>query len=184
MGSLAWIRWNHYAEFWSQLASWVAREGDSGPFTLRVRNSSDGALELEAQKADATPVSNLFCRISGAGHDTDVAMTQVGTSTYDGESVPLPRGKYTLVLMLKAGDTERVLLQRQVAIVGSPAVDSAELRLQPTNTLLLREIAQQTGGDFDAPVSKIVHHAGAMITTYRLIDSTLMPLAIFLLLGR
>ncbi|MGH7933644.1 MAG: VWA domain-containing protein, partial [Candidatus Binataceae bacterium] len=54
IGSLAWIRWDRYAEFWSQLVSWVARPGDSGPFTLRLKNEPDGSIQIDAQKADTT----------------------------------------------------------------------------------------------------------------------------------
>jgi Ca-activated chloride channel homolog len=182
LGSLAWIRWNRYAQFWSQLVSWVAREGDSGPFSLRVRDSNDGSLEFEAQKADPLPVSNLFCRITGPRLNNDVAMSQVGTSTYRGESAPLRRGKYHLALIIKAGDTERVLLRREVASKGAEALDAAELRLRAANEPLLRMIAASTGGQFDAPISNIVQRSGAIITTYESIDQLLLPLSILTLL--
>ncbi len=183
MGSLAWIRWNRYAEFWSQLVNWVARGGDSGPFTLRVANGADGALTIEADEADAIPVNNLFARISGLGQPTDVAMTQMGTTLYRGESAPLPRGKYSVTLMLKAGDTERVLLRREVAVTGSEPSDSAELRLQPTNVALLKKIAAQTAGRYEPTVGQMVSPIGAAVIDYRSIDNLLIPLAIFLLLG-
>lgn len=183
MGSLAWIRWNRYAEFWSQLVNWVARAGDSGPFTLRVANGADGALTIEADADDAIPVNNLFARISGPGHPSDVAMTQMGTTLYRGESAPMPRGHYTVTLMLKAGDTERVLLRRDIAVIGSEPSDSAELRLQPTNVALLKKIAGQTAGRFDAPVEQMISPVGATVTAYRPIDNLLIPLAIFMLLG-
>jgi hypothetical protein len=139
-------------------------------------------LEFEAQKADALPVSNLFCRIAGPGLDSDVAMSQVGTSTYRGESAPLQRGKYGLALIIKAGDTERVLLRREVASKGAQALDAAELRLRAANEPLLRTIAADTGGAYDATVEKIVQRSGAMITTYESIDQLLLPLAMLTLL--
>jgi uncharacterized membrane protein len=177
LGSLAWIRWDRYAQFWSQLVSWVAREGDSGPFSLRVRSLGD-SLTIEAQKADPIPVSNLFCRIAGSTLDTDVAMSQMGTSIYQGESPPLRRGKYGLALLVKAGDTERVLMRREIAVAGAEAPDAAELRLRPANEPLLRTIATDTGGEFNAPVGNIVQRSGAMITAYESIDRILLPLAI------
>ncbi len=182
LGSLAWIRWDRYAQFWSQLVSWVAREGDSGPFSLRVRDSDEGSLTFEAQKADPFPVNNLFCRITGPGLDTDVAMSQIGTSTYRAESPPLRRGKYGLALIVKAGDTERVLLRREVASQGAQALDAAELRLRAANEPLLRTIAADTGGEFDAPIAKLVQRSGATITTYQSIDQLLLPLAMLTLL--
>jgi Ca-activated chloride channel family protein len=183
MESLAWIRWNRYAEFWSQLINWVARSGDPGPFSLRVDNAPDGALLIEADKADAVPVSNLFARVGGPQHALDIAMTQMGTTLYRGESAPMPRGKYSVTLMIKAGDTERVLLRREVAVTGSEGSNAAELRIQPANLSLLKEIAAQTGGQFDAPVASMIHPAGATVTDYRSINQFLLPLAIFMLLG-
>src|SRR5208282_1732531 len=102
----------------------------------------------------------------GPGLDNDIAMSQVGTSTYRGESAPLRRGKYGLALIIKAGDTERVLLRREVPSKGPQALDAAELRLRAANEPLLRAIAADTGGAFDAPVAKIVQRSGVMITTY------------------
>jgi Ca-activated chloride channel family protein len=183
LGSLGWIRWPHYVQFWSQLISWVAREGDSGPFTLRVLDSNDGSLELEAQKADSFPVSNLFCRITGPGLNDDVAMSQIDSFTYRGDSAPLRRGKYHLALLIKAGDTEQVLVQREIASKGPEAPDAAELRLHRTNEPLLKTIAASTGGQFDAPVAEITRPSGTAIITYEPIDQILLPLtaATFLL---
>jgi Ca-activated chloride channel family protein len=183
MGSLGWIRWNRYAEFWSQLVNWVARTGDSGPFTLRVTNAADGALTIEADKADAMPVNNLYARISGEHHPIDVAMTQMGATLYRGESAPIPEGKYAITLMIKAGDTERVISRREIAVTGSESSDSAELRIQPPNVSLLKKIAVQTGGRFGASIGQMIHPAGATVVDYRSIDNLLIPLAIFMLLA-
>jgi hypothetical protein len=182
LGSLAWIRWDRYAQFWSQLVSWAARDGDSGPFSLRPRNSDDGSLQVDAQKVDPLPVNNLFCRITGPGLNNDVAMSQMGTSTYRAELPPLRRGKYELALIVKAGDTERVLLRREVASKGPEALDAAELRLRAANEQLLRAVAIDTGGEFNAPVSRIVQRSGAMVKTYESVDRLLLPLAIMALL--
>jgi Mg-chelatase subunit ChlD len=182
MGSLAWIRWNHYAEFWSQLVSWVARQGDPGLFTLNVASSSQGTLRIEAEKADQVPVTNLFCRISGPHQITDIALSQTGASTYRGESLPLTHGKYQLTLMLKAGDTERVLLRREIAAPGFESSDNAELRLKPPNRTLLQQLAQATGGKYDAPISQTVAHNDARVIVWRPIESILIPLAAMFLL--
>lgn len=183
IGSLAWIRWDRYAEFWSQLVDWVARPGDSGRFTLRVRPAADGGLTIEADAAGDAPVPSLYARITGAGRATDIAMTQVGPARYRGAAAPLPRGKYLVTLMLKAGDTEEVLLERPIAVAGSEPSDTAELRIRPTNLGLLRAIANDTGGAFDAPVAKLSHRAGATVVSYRSITPMLLPLAMLLMLG-
>jgi hypothetical protein len=183
MGSLAWIRWDHYAEFWSQLISWVTRPGDAGPFTLRIAGSPDGTLKIAAEKADAMPVANLFVRITGPGQAADIALTQSGEALYEGESAPLPRGTYKISLIVKAGDSERVLLERPVAIAGPGAADAAELRLRPPDRDLLRTLAIGTGGAFGATLADDLRPAGAMAVSYRSVGSELLPVAILLMLA-
>ena len=183
IGSVGWLRWDHYAEFWSQLVSWVAREGDSGPFTLRAQGGAGGALEITAEKADNLPVMNLFCRITGPKHASDIALTPNGPSLYRGESAPLPRGKYTISLMIKEGDSERLLSRREIATVGVESADAAELKLKPTNIALLQTLAHQTGGAFDATLQSTITPAGGIVTTWRPIDNLLIPLAMLMLLA-
>jgi hypothetical protein len=181
--SLSWVRWNRYAEFWSQLASWVMRQGDSGPFSLRVHNAAGGVLSLQAEKADNGPVNNLVCRISGAGNAMDVPMTESGRAIYTGESAPLPRGKYNVTLMVKDGDSEQVLVRREVAVPEAGPADQAELRLRPANLDLLRELASATGGALGVPAARMLEPRSQLVRIYRNANPYLLPLVIVLLLG-
>jgi hypothetical protein len=183
LATLSWIRWNRYAEFWSQLAGWTMRQGDSGMFTMRVHGAPDGSITVEAERADANPVSNLVCRITGPGRAIDVAMTEADASIYRGEVGPLPRGKYVATLMFKAGDSEKVLEQREFAAAGSIPADSAELRIKPANLELLRRLSTATHGAFDAPAATIVRHSGQTVAFRRSADPWLIPLVIMLFLG-
>jgi Mg-chelatase subunit ChlD len=183
LATLSWIRWDRYAQFWSQLVAWTMREGDPGAFAMRVRTQSDGALTVEAEKADAVPVSNLVCRISGPGHLVDVPMTQTDASLYTGEVGPLARGKYVATLMIKAGDTERVLTHRDFASLGELPSDAAELRLRPANVDLLRRLALATRGALDAAPEAVAMHSGGTVTIRRDASPELLPLAILLFLG-
>ncbi len=181
--SLSWVRWNRYAEFWSQLTSWVMRQGDSGLFSLRVHNAADGVLSLRAEKADNGPVNNLVCRITGTGAAMDVPMTESGRAIYSGESAPLRRGKYNVTLMVKDGDTERVLVRREAAVPEAGPVDQAELRLRPPNLNLLGKLARATGGAVGVPPAQVLEHRGELVTIYRDANPYLLPLAIVLILG-
>ncbi|HLI81101.1 MAG TPA: VWA domain-containing protein [Candidatus Binataceae bacterium] len=183
LATLSWIRWNRYAEFWSQLVNWAMRQGDAGPFSLRVETASDGGLRVEAEKADNGPVSNLVLRVTGTGRAMDVPMTQTDAALYRGDLGQLPRGKYTAALMIKGGDTERVLMQREFASTGRPAADADEVRIRPRNLALLRNLATATGGAMDAPVAEILKPTGALITVHRSAEPLLLPLAIVLFLG-
>ncbi|MGH7923955.1 MAG: VWA domain-containing protein [Candidatus Binatus sp.] len=183
LATLSWIRWNRYAEFWSQLANWTMRQGDSGMFTMRVHGAPDGSITVEAEKADPDPVSDLACRITGPGRAIDVAMTEAGASIYRGEVGSLPRGKYVATLMFKAGDSEKVLEQREFATAGSIPVDSAELRIKPPNLELLRRLSSATHGAFDATPATIARHNGQTVAFRRGADPWMIPLVIMLFLG-
>jgi hypothetical protein len=183
LATLSWIRWNRYAEFWSQLASWTMRQGDSGLFTTRLHGSPDGSITVEAEKADPNPVGNLVCRITGPGRAIDVAMTETDASIYRGEVGPLPRRKYVATLMIKAGDSEKVLEQREFAAAGSIPADSAELRIKPANLDLLRRLSTVTHGAFDASAAVVARHTGQTISVRQSADPWLIPLVIALFLG-
>ncbi len=183
LATLSWIRWNRYAEFWSQLAGWTMRQGDSGMFTMRVHGAPDGSITVEAERADASPVSDLVCRITGPGRAIDVAMTEAGASIYRGEVGPLPRGKYVATLMLKAGDSEKILEQHEFAAAGLIPADSAELRIKPPNLELLRRLSTATHGAFDAPAATIARPSGQTVAFRRSAEPWLIPLAIMLFLG-
>jgi len=183
LATLSWIRWDRYAEFWSQLLNWAMREGDAGPFSLRLEAGADGSIRAEAEKADNTPVSNLVLRVTGTGRAMDVPMTQAEASLYRGEIGQLPRGKYTAALMFKGGDTERVLMQREFASTGGPAADADEVRIRPRNVALMKSLAAATGGAMDATPAEILLPTGALITVHRSAEPFLLPLAILLFLG-
>ena len=183
LATLSWIRWNRYAEFWSQLANWTMRQGDSGAFTMRLQGAADGSIAVEAEKSDPNPVSNLVCRITGPGRAIDVAMTEADASLYRGEVGPLPRGKYVATLMVKAGDSEKILEQREFAAAGSIPPDSAELRIRPPNLDLLSRLAVATHGAYDPGATTIARHTGQTVSIRRSTDPWLIPLVIALFLG-
>jgi hypothetical protein len=183
LATLSWIRWNRYAEFWSQLAGWTMRAGDAGMFTMRLHSSPDGSITVEAERAEPAQVSNLVCRITGPGRVTDIAMTEATASRYTGEVGPLARGKYSATLMIKAGDTERVLEQREFATAGSIPADAAELRIKPVNVELLRHLSKVTHGEFDATAEVIARHTGQTVAFRRSAEPWLIPLLIALFLG-
>ncbi len=183
LATLSWIRWNRYAEFWSQLVEWTMRDESPGMFAMRLETADDGSIRIGAEKADNAPVTNLICRVTGAGPARDVPMTQSDVSLYTGEIGPLPRGKYVATLMIKAGDNERVLTSRSFASIGQVPADESELRLKPPDIAMLKHLADATGGSFDAPVSAITRHYGRSVTVRKSADNILLPIAFALFLG-
>ncbi|MGH7905200.1 MAG: hypothetical protein ACREP6_01085, partial [Candidatus Binataceae bacterium] len=179
--TLSWIRWDRYAQFWSQLVNWSMREGDSGAFDLRIHNTRDG-VSFEALKADAQPVAGLYCRIAGGSIVVDFPMSQVGPSLYRGDAGVLPPDKYTATLMLKANDVEQVLARRPFIVSAIPA-DQAELKLRPPDIELLRQLAASTGGAIGVSPNQVLKRDGATIVVYRSAGPYVLPIAIALLLA-
>jgi len=183
LATLSWIRWDHYAEFWSQVVSWAMRQGDAGAFTIRIRDSGDGGIRFEAEKADSAPIANLALRIIGPGRTVDVAMSEIDATLYRGEIAPLARGRYNAALLTKAGDTEKILAQREFASTGQTAADAEELKIRPPNLAMLARLAETTGGALHASDAEIVRSQGATITTRLSADSWLLPLATILFIA-
>jgi len=183
LATLSWVHWNRYAEFWSQLITWVMRQGEAGSFDLRTIAESDGGIKFEAEKADLTAVDNLICRVSGAGRMFDVALSATGEALFQGESAPLPRGKYSVTLIRKSGTVEQPLLSRQFAVPGPLAADAAELRIRPANVELMRRVAAETDGGFGQPPARILKRTGATVAVRNSAEPYLLPLAIALILA-
>jgi Mg-chelatase subunit ChlD len=183
LAALSWIRWDRYAQFWSQLVTWTMRS-DPGMFDIAVEQNADQAIEVRAEKADAAgPASNLVCRITGAGASLDLAMTQTGDCVYTGSGPTLPRGKYTATLMNKAGEREEILASNEFAVASKGAAGSAELKLLAPNLALLRQLAAETGGGFGESPAEVARRRGAKVTIRRSAESILVPIAIALVLG-
>jgi len=182
LATLSWIRWDHYAEFWSQVVSWVMRQGDAGPLTIRMRESADGGIRFEAEKADSVALANLALRIIGPGRTVDVAMSEIDSTLYSAEIASLPRGKYTAALLTKAGDNEKILAQREFASTGQADADADEMKVRPPNLAMLARLAATTGGALHASDAQVVQPQGATITTRRSADSWLLPIALVLFL--
>ena len=184
LAALSWIRWDRYAQFWSQLVTWTMRSDPAGMFDIAVKQKADQAVEVRAEKADAAaPAGNLLCRITGAGASLDLAMTQTGDSVYTASGPTLPRGKYLATLMNKAGEREEVLASNEFAVASKGAAGSAELKLLAPNVALLRQLASDTRGGFGQSPAEVVRRRGAKIVIKRSAEPILLPIAIALVLG-
>lgn len=183
LATVSWVHWNRYAEFWSQLITWAMRQGEAGAFDLRITNQRDGSARFEAEKADSSADDNLICRITGAGRPIDVPMTATAEALFQGDSAPLPRGKYTAALIRKTADKEELLVSRQFAVPALLSADADELRIHPANVELLRRVATETGGGFGQPAVQILKRTGATVTIQRGAEPYLLPLAIVLILA-
>ena len=183
LATLSWIRWNRYAEFWSQLAGWTMRQGDAGMFTMRVHGAPDGSITVEAERADANPVSNLVVPDHRAGTRHRRCDDRGRRLDLSGRSRAAATRQVRRDADVQSGRFRKSLEQREFAAAGSIPADSAELRIKPPNLELLRRLSTATHGAFDAPAATIVRHSGQTVALRRSADPWLIPLVIMLFLG-
>jgi hypothetical protein len=184
LATIGWIHWNRYAEFWSQLVSWTMRQGESGPFDLRVQSTRTGDLAISAESSGAVKAGDLAARISGPyGAAFEIPLTQVSDALYRGEAPALPGGKYTARLVRKSGKSEQILAGEPFAVPATRPADADELSLRPPNTELLRRLAAGSNAGYEAPLRRMLRITGNTIMVHRSADPYLIPLAILLLLG-
>ena len=183
--TLDWLRWRHYAQFWSQLVSWTMRRGESGPVALDVNRKRDGEVAVRVVAATAAPLpGDLQVRLAGTGGRVSVPLTPYSDSVYLGAAPSLEDGKYAAAVMVFDGSgAHRTLLRREIALGGHDLTASAELRLRPPNLSFLRGLAEATSGQLDASASSLWQRSGGRVAVTRNAEPYLIPFVLALLLA-
>jgi Mg-chelatase subunit ChlD/uncharacterized membrane protein len=182
-GSIRWVQWDRYAQFWSQLVSWTMRAQPYSPFDLKVATQRDGGLKISVEKTGSTPNDNLFCRIVGPKTAFELPMTPVNDTVYEAESSALPVGRYSVYLIRKVADREETLAVRTFIATAMTPGELDEFRLRPPNRELLGRLARVTGGSLNPQPAAMLERSGPSVPVYRSARWSLVPLAIGLLLG-
>lgn len=142
-----WIDWPGYAQLWTTAARSLARPQTSGRFDLVASTENDRLfLRLDAAGDQGQPLDQLavpatIYPASGGGSPVELSLAQVGPGQYEATSAALPAGNYVVTITPRQGD------RRLTPVVGGVTIAStAELRSLTTDTALLRQIAQVSGG--------------------------------------
>lgn len=158
-----WVAWPEFGTFWSQVVRHAMRKSDAKGTFVEVKREGDKTKVVLDSVNDMGQFRNQadsnMTVIDPVLGKSNYALSQVAPGRYEAEFPTEKRGTYHLELAQNApgGNTFR---QSRGITIGYPE----ELRLQPPNEKLMREIAAVTGGEFwsmPAPASSRSSEAAA-----------------------
>lgn len=150
----AWLKWDGFGRFWAQTVRHVMRRDAARGFALKLKNRH-GHIAVTLDALD--PRGQFINRAEGTlqvitpdGDRRQLPLPQVAPGRYAAALAPGPLGMYTLEIALRY-DGQLVYLARR-----GFSVDYREpLRVSPTDSALLRAIAETTGGRYDPAPDRI-----------------------------
>jgi uncharacterized membrane protein len=141
----AWLSWDQFPRFISQLARWVERPSDSGILHPAVTVSSGKAsLTVDASDTLGEFVNGLDITavvIAPGGTSSSFGVPQTGPGTYQSGFTAQEVGDYTVTLSAQSEDSRLAPVS-----VGVNVPYSEEYRMLGTDTALLSNLAAVTGG--------------------------------------
>ncbi|MBC7782396.1 MAG: hypothetical protein H7144_01040 [Burkholderiales bacterium] len=145
-----WVGSSIYDKFWAQAVRQVARPAESADFDVTITNSGGKAkIVVEALNKDNQFRNGLTIRGTVVGPDMkphEVSLVQTAPGTYEREFEAGEPGNYVVGMSYSGADKQSGILRSGTVVNTSP-----ELRDLKSNTALLRQIAERTGGRFISP---------------------------------
>ncbi|MAT16424.1 MAG: chloride channel protein [Planctomyces sp.] len=149
-----WLSWPGYSKFWAQLIRNTMRKSESkGVSVALTREDQQATLELDAVNLAGQFLNNAeteLTLIDPLLKKENIKLDQIGPGKYKTSFDVLKPGAYHLELTQKQGGQVQFQQSRGM-IVGYPD----ELRLKPTNTELLKSLAEMSGGKYDPTAEEI-----------------------------
>ncbi|HTI70370.1 MAG TPA: VWA domain-containing protein [Candidatus Limnocylindria bacterium] len=145
-----WMGWGRYAQFWTQIASWVSRRVDASDFNTEVSvDNGEGIIGVEALDSQGNFRNFLNLQsvvVNPKGERSTISLRQTGPGRYEGHFPTREVGAYLLNLMeLRNGN----LVASQV--VGASVNYSPEFNTAEPNISLLQRLAELGGGHLLSP---------------------------------
>jgi Mg-chelatase subunit ChlD len=144
-----WLSWPQFGQFWAQVVRHALRKAEAKGSVVQVQRK--GRRAVVALDAIEQPSGRFLNRAATELTVVDpqlttrkIPMAQVAPGRYQAEVETSRAGSYQLMIS-QTRDSQLIGRQTRGLAVGDPD----ELRLRPTNTVLLRSIAGAAGGKFD-----------------------------------
>lgn len=158
-----WITWPGYGKFWTQVVRQTMRKGDArGIQTTVERIGSLAHVAIDAVSDTGQFLNNADVELTminpQLGHQK-LPMRQTAPGRYETDAATPQSGSYHLEIAVKQNG-QVVYRQSRGLMVGY----SDELRIQPTNETLLREVASVSGGQFHPTADKLFDRPNAWAT--------------------
>jgi hypothetical protein len=178
----AWVGWDGFGKFWSQVVHWAARD----------QTPSDYAFDVRRTDGEATVLIRTFTDTDGAvlvgrffvdpDHAVEVPLAPVGPREFRGRLPAVAGGRYPMSVMLRKGGNE---YYRRTEVLQVPATDDTpheEFATAEPNVPLLRALAAGTGGQVDAPIPAIADRVAGTRRVDHPLDWLFVPAAMLLFL--
>ncbi len=149
-----WLTWPGYGKFWTQVIRQIMRKSDTRGIQVQVARNSDNASVLVDAVNDVGQFFNdadvELTVINPQLQRQSLAMSQSAPGRYVSDFELSQPGSYHMEFAVKQNG-QTIYRQSRGIMRGY----SDELRIRPTNEELLRQVANASGGKFDASVSDI-----------------------------
>ncbi len=143
-----WTVWEGFASFWAQVVRHTMRTSQTrGTMIELERRGSQVGIVLDAVDDLDRYINKGEGTLTVIGPDLsreELTLEPSAPGRYEASFPAAHRGGYHAQIALRSGETT-VASQSRGVMVGSPE----ELRLKPTNTALLQQIADSSGGRYD-----------------------------------
>ena len=152
--SAEWLTWPGYGKFWTQVVRQTMRKSDTkGIQVATLRDGKRTAISVDAVSEIGQFLNNSEVEmtiINPSLRREKSALKQTAPGRYAADFATLQPGAYNMEIALKK-DGQVLYRQSRGLMVGY----SDELRIQPTNETLLKEIATVSGGQFNPEPAKV-----------------------------
>jgi hypothetical protein len=150
-----WLAWPGFGPFWAQVIRHAMRKSSAqGAFVTVERSGSRAHVTLDAVDPLGNFINSAETQLNLIGpllETEKLTLRQTAPGRYETEFDVAERGAYLMELQQKAGTGEIRMRQNRALVVGYPD----ELRLNPTNETLLRQIAEVSGGRYNPTVQEL-----------------------------
>ncbi len=137
-----WMNWSGFGQFWTQVLRDTIRRQGSNELQPRVEiNAGKGHVTVEAVAPDGSFKNNLRLTAHLVAPDfstSDITLEQTASGRYEGDFAAITRGAYLVSVSQEGG--------LQAPVTGSVNSYSPEFSITSSDTNLLAQISEATGG--------------------------------------
>jgi len=180
--SSKWINWSMFNKFWSQVVRWSMRDISKANYDIKVKtddNTISLLLESFTQVEDGTELEVSLISPDFVGTDQKLTLKQVAPKRFSSELEGINPGIYNLKIS-RIKDGKIVDLKTKGLMIPEKATSTPlEYSVQGNDVLLLKDIAEITGGKYNPKKEEIVVEEEEIIVA-RGFAGYLIPLALIL----
>ncbi|RKU17189.1 hypothetical protein C6501_04635 [Candidatus Poribacteria bacterium] len=167
-----WIPWSNFGKFWGQVVNWtLPTEGAAADFDLIV-SPRNGSAEVVINTQQVFPTSYTVQVAGPNGKSQSVDMQHESTGRYVGTFQMNNSGSY-IVTAKRETDGSKLM---ETVTLSYPA----EYANFDVNYVMLKKLAEETGGIYEPTASQIATPAGALIEKRVSLSHTLLIIAVVL----